>query len=220
MGSGDTNGSGTSSKDKDAGLWTVADRLAAALHGNRALAGLAALLAEVLFGGWFLVAGTSAERIVAGLLFAIVLLAVVYLAMRRPSGTAKPGPDPMVLKVAKQLSGGWTIDSHPGPSSHRPEGVGKADIRRSGPGLSITGNVDQGADSGFDFSSEAAWIKENELVFCYTFQEAGNRRRALTVLRLPSEPHPTRLEGTWFVAGHAISGKVVYTKPAKPPSGG
>ncbi len=160
------------------------------IKGRYALAAVIALVFESLFIAWFASASNSYERIAAGALAAVVLLAFLYMTLSNRMVAIDPG--------AKKLLGKWEFES---VSQKGTRGTGNLSISHSGSNLVISGTLDEKGEQIGTFNSEVVRVNENRLIFYYVLRDTKKYENMDAVSIVVFDPNePNELNGDWIVA--------------------
>lgn len=167
------------------------------------LATVITLAFEALFLLWFQSSTNSYERVAAGILATLVLIAFLFRALSPATVPLDPG--------AKKLLGKWEFDS---VSQKGTKGTGILNIAHSGHNLFISGTLCEDGNQIGTFSSEVVRVNENRLIFYYILRDTikfENMDAVSIVVFDPSEPN--ELNGDWIVASKTPKhGSVIYKR--------
>ena len=179
----------------------------AKIRNRYALATVLLLVFESLFVLWFKSAGSWQERVAAGLLAAIALLAFFYMIFLSRS-TAILDPS------AKKLQGKWQFESN---SQGGHAGTGTSSIAVAGSNVMISGILFEAGEQVGTFSSEVVRVHENRVVFYYVLRDTkkGENMDAVSIL-IFNPDDPNELNGDWIVASKIPRhGSVKYTRVSR-----
>jgi len=158
---------------------------------NRWALGTVLLIAfESLFFLWFSTAESSNERIVAGVIAAIVL--IVFLSKMLVKEKFHLNPH------AGKLVGKWKFSS---TSSSGTAGSGTLSISISSGQIIISGVLLEDGEQIGTFSSEVTRVNENRIIFYYVLRDSSKNESMDAVSILVFDPNdPNELHGDWIVA--------------------
>ncbi len=170
------------------------------------LATVITLAFESLFFLWFQSATESIERIIAGVLAALVLVVFLFRVFSKDGGMLDPS--------AKKLIGKWTFSS---TSQNGTKGTGTLNISSNLKNeLIINGLLYIDGNQIGPFKSEVTRVNENRLIFYYVLRDGFESIDAVSILVFDSE-EPNELNGDWIVASKKpMHGCVTYKRVNKP----
>lgn len=160
-----------------------------------AFASLLTLTFEALFILWFTNASTAAERIVAGILSAVVLLSFLIIVF---DSKILSKPDLVILTKAKKLVGKWQVTSR---SRTGLISTGIMHIARDGNSLAIKCDLYLDEKLLGNIHSSIVKVNENRLIYQYQMYVAPKAITMDAVSIMLFDPDaPETMNGNWIVA--------------------
>lgn len=168
-----------------------------------ALGAVLLIVFESLFLLWFSNAEDPNERIIAGVIAAVVLIVFLLKILSKENAQISPH--------AEKLVGKWTLTSI---SSSGTEGHGTLSIAKSKNQIAISGVLHEGGKQVGTFNSEVTRVNENRIIFYYVLRDSSKNENMDAVSILVFDPNdPNELHGDWIVASKTPRhGSVKYVR--------